>query len=336
MAGTEHPSRRDNVYVVITTYNRAGYLEALLESIRALRPAPRGVVVVDNASTDATASVIAAARDACAALPVPLPVIHHRLERNVGGAGGFSAGVARALQEGAAWMWLMDDDVTAVPGAIGAFGPWMEKYDALVGRRYDADGEPFFWQHRFSTFLGFPLPVVGDVFKHTNEFPTNVGCFEGMLVHADAVVAVGLPDPRFFITWDDAVYGWQVSLTRPVMYVNEFVLHKVRRQRSLDLKFRHLNDSSDLSRFYVMRNRGLVAHYLRAHGAFNPVGFALGTLLTAAKEFFRLAAVEKTVHGTAELWKGWRESRTILADPAWEPMPPLTPGTPPSHHPEQK
>lgn len=93
MAGTRKAGRRDNVYVVITTYNRAGYLEALLESLRALHPAPRGVVVVDNASTDATESVIAAARDSFAALPVPLPVIHHRLERNVGGAGGFSAGI---------------------------------------------------------------------------------------------------------------------------------------------------------------------------------------------------------------------------------------------------
>ncbi len=308
---------------MITTFNRADYLAGLLDSVAALDPAPDAVVVVDNASTDATAGVIAVARGRLAALPSPVVLHHHALDSNRGGAGGFSAGVERALAEGAQWMWLMDDDVTAVPGAIGAFGPWMDKYDALVGRRYDASGEPFFWQHNFSSFLGVYLPVRGDVFARSNEFPTNVGCFEGMLVHSSAVASVGLPDPRFFITWDDAVYGWLISLQRPVVYVNEFVLHKAREQRSVDFYIRHLNDSSNLSRFHVMRNRGLVAQYLRTNGRYNPAGFALGTALTAAKELARLVVVERTLHGAGRLWAGWRASRPILADRTWQPMPRL-------------
>lgn len=315
--------RREQFFIVITTFNRADYLAGLLSSVAALNPAPDGVIVVNNASTDTTSSVIEDATARFAALPTPIAVFHHQLAENTGGSGGFSAGVERALAQGAQWMWLMDDDVTCVPDAIGAFGPWMEKYDAIIGRRYDAEGKPFFWQNNFSTFLGFPLPVLGDVFAASNEFSTNVGCFEGMLLHADAARSVGLPDPRFFLNWDDTVYGWQVSLQRPVRYVNEFVLHKVRVQRSLDLGIRHLNDSSDLSRFYVMRNRGLVGQYLRVHGRFNRVGFALGTLLTASKELLRLIAVEKTLRGSGRLLAGWRESRQILAANDFTPMPPL-------------
>ncbi|WP_181034325.1 glycosyltransferase [Arthrobacter sp. GMC3] len=315
--------RREQFFIVITTFNRCDYLAELLESVAALSPAPDGVIVVDNASTDGTADVVGQATARLAALPTAVPVLMHQLAENVGGSGGFSAGVERALAEGAQWMWLMDDDVTTVPDAIGALGPWMDKYDAVVGRRYDAEGQPFFWQHKFNNFLGIHLPVAGDVFKDSDEFSTNVGCFEGMLVHADAVADVGLPDPRFFITWDDAIYGWLIALQRPVMYVNAFVLHKARAQRSIDLGIRHLNDSSDLSRFYVMRNRGLVAHYLRAHGKYNPAGFAVGTALTATKEILRLLAVEKTLRGTGKLWRGWRESRTILADTTWTPMPAL-------------
>ncbi|MEO8220003.1 MAG: glycosyltransferase [Specibacter sp.] len=320
-------SRQKQFYIVITTFNRADYLADLLSSIAALDPAPDAVIVVNNASTDTTASVIGAARAQFAALPCPIAVIHHELAVNSGGAGGFSAGLDRALAEGAQWMWLMDDDVTTVPGAVGAFAPWMEKYDAIIGRRYDAAGAPFYWQNDFSTFLGFPLPVRGDVFADSDEFATNVGCFEGMLVHADAVRAVGLPDPRFFLNWDDTTYGWLISLQRPVRYVNEFVLHKARAQRSMDLGIRHLNDSSDLSRYYVMRNRGLVGQYLRVHGSYNPVGFALGTALTAAKEILRLVAVERTLRGGGKLWKGWLESRRILAATDFEPMPALEHGT---------
>ncbi|WP_026555399.1 glycosyltransferase [Arthrobacter sp. 35W] len=314
-AGGTDP-RLASFHIVITTYNRSDYLSRLLDTVAALDPAPDAVVVVDNASTDDTAGVVAAAASRSA-----VPVVHHRLAENLGGSGGFSAGVERALAEGAQWMWLMDDDVEALPGAIGAFHPWMAKYDALVGRRYDSAGRPFYWQNNFSAFLGFPLPVRGDVFAHSNEFPTNVGCFEGMLVHADAVRSVGLPDPRFFLNWDDTMYGWQISRQRPVVYVNEFVLRKAREQRQIDLGIRHLNDSSDLSRFYVMRNRGLVAQYLRVHGVFNRAGFALGTVLTAAKELLRLLAVERTLRGAGALWRGWRASRTILAEADWAPMP---------------
>ncbi len=315
--------RRGQFFIVITTFNRADYLTELLSSVAALQPAPDGVIIVNNASTDETVEVIDAVRGKFAALPSPIPVIHHELAVNSGGAGGFSAGVERALAEGAQWMWLMDDDVTVLPGAVGAFGPWMDKYDALVGRRYDAAGKPFFWQNSFNTFLGLPLPVRGDIFEQTNEFPTNVGCFEGMLLHVDAVRGVGLPDSRFFLTWDDTIYGWLVSLQRPVVYVNEFVLHKVRPQRSLNLGIRHLNDASDLSRYYVMRNRGLVAQYLRAHQHYNRFGFALGTALTLAKEIVRLVGVEKTFRGTGRLLAGWRDSRQIMAADDFVPMQPL-------------
>ena len=326
-------TRRARFFIVITTYNRAGYLAELLDSAAALDPAPDGVIVVNNASTDSTAAVIGRARERFAAFASPIPVIEHELAENSGGAGGFSAGVERALAEGAQWMWLMDDDVTCVPDAIGALGPWMDRYDALVGRRYDAAGQPFYWQNNFSTFLGFPLPVRGDVFASSNEFATNVGCFEGMLLHEDAVRAAGLPDPRFFLNWDDTTYGWLISLQRPVRYVNEFVLHKARSQRSIDLGIRHLNDSSNLSRYYVMRNRGLLAHYLRIHGKFNAFGFGLGTALTAAKELVRLVAVEGTLGGSGRLLQGWYESRRIMVATDFEPMPALGPtlGGPNTH-----
>lgn len=307
-------NRQDNFFIVITTFNRRDYLKSLFDSISQLSPAPAGVVVIDNASTDDTEAVVTATE-------LGVPLHYRRLDANVGGSGGFSAGVDFALSLGAQWMWLMDDDVTAIPDAIGALGPWMEKYDAIVGRRYDAAGEPFYWQNNFSAFLGFPLPVRGDVFASSDEFLTNVGCFEGMLVHRDAVEGVGLPDPRFFLNWDDTMYGWQISLQRPVVYVNAFTLRKAREQRQIDLGIRHLNDSSDLSRYYVMRNRGLVAQYLKAHGRFNRFGFGIGTVLTGAKELTRLVLVERSLRGSRRLFRGWRDSREIMADTQWQPMP---------------
>lgn len=307
----------ENLYAVVVTYNRADFLRNLLDSFARLDTAPTRILVVDNASSDHTPEVIA--RAAAAGLPIQ----YERLEQNVGGAGGFSRGVELALESGAEWLWLMDDDVEVLPGAVDALAKFTPDYSCMIGRRYDANGKPFFWQHHFVEALGIFLPVSRDVFRHSEVFRTNVGNFEGMLINASVARNIGLPDPRFFITWDDLIYGWLAAQQTPVVYVDAFVIKKVRAQRQVDLGLRHLNDSSDLSRRYVMRNRGHVAHYLRAHGKFNRAGFAAGTALTFLKELVRLVLVERTLKGSGALWQGWRESRTILADAGWKPMPPL-------------
>ena len=316
MSGTA--SGIEGLALVIVTFNRSGYLRGLLESVAALDPAPERVVVVDNASTDDTASYLKAVAD-----KFPLPLTVCTLTENTGGSGGFAAGISAALQKNAQWLWLMDDDVVALPGAVAALGKWTGEYDCIHGRRFDEAGRPFFWQHRFIPLLGVHLPVRGNVFRDRPVFDTNVGCFEGMLISSDTVRKIGLPDPRFFINGDDEIYGWLASLENRVAYVNDFVLRKVRPQKQIDLGIRHLNDSSDLSRFCAMRNRGHTAGYLRAHGRFNRAGFAAGTALTAAKELLRLAAVERRFSGAGSLWRGWRESRAILKDTGWQPMPPL-------------
>ncbi|OMH36634.1 glycosyltransferase [Tersicoccus sp. Bi-70] len=306
------------VHLVIVTFNRSDYLRGLLDSVLALAPAPAGVTVVDNASTDDTPEVTAAF-----AAAAPFPVRVERLPVNSGGSGGFRAGV-RAVLDGtapqdAAWLWLMDDDVVTVPDALAAIGPFLADAGAVHGRRWDEEDKPFFWQNRFHAWLGIPLPVPGDVFRSGPVMRTDVGCFEGMFLNRRTAERVGPPDGRFFITWDDAMYGWLISRTEPVTYVDRFVLRKVRPQRHVDLGVRHLNDSSDLSRYHVMRNRGHVARYLQAEQAYSRPGFAVGTALTAAKELVRLLLVERRVRGVVPLWRGWRDSRPILRDPAWTP-----------------
>jgi glycosyltransferase involved in cell wall biosynthesis len=303
---------------VAVTYNRSEYLVQLLDSISEMEPRPKGVVVVDNASTDDTPDVVT---QFAAEMPAGM-VTHHRLAENLGGSGGFSAGVETALALGADWVWMMDDDVSVLPSALADLAPWTERFRCLHGRRWDHDGTPFFWQARFAPSLGIFYPRPGDLFKERDFFLTNTGTFEGMLVHREVVAHVGLPDPRFFLTWDDAVYGWLASQFTDVAYVNVFVLQRLRPQRSISLGVRHLNDSSDTSRFLVMRNRAFVANYLQAGGRLNKVGFAAGTFLTFGKEVLRAVAVERRPRGILPLIRGYRASREARRDKAWAPMSP--------------
>ena len=75
----------ETVAVVVVTYNRASLLTRMLAGLAALDHAPDAVIVVDNASTDHTRTVLDGAREVHSDLP--LQVI--RPEQNLGGSGGF-------------------------------------------------------------------------------------------------------------------------------------------------------------------------------------------------------------------------------------------------------
>jgi GT2 family glycosyltransferase len=91
------------IYAVILTYNRQTLLNQCLEAVyRQTRPCD-GVIVIDNASTDGTERML---------MDASFPGMEvHILSKNIGAAGGFSAGFRIAYQAGADFVWMMDDDV---------------------------------------------------------------------------------------------------------------------------------------------------------------------------------------------------------------------------------
>ena len=125
----------ETVAVVVVTYNRAALLTRMLAGLAALDRAPDAVIVVDNASTDHTATVLEAVED------LPLQVI--RPEENLGGSGGFHLGVQAAFEQGFDRIWLMDDDDGNGLGAHRRYLRWPVKSPrspayaarALIGSR---------------------------------------------------------------------------------------------------------------------------------------------------------------------------------------------------------
>ncbi len=306
--GTSHtaasaPDGSVDVAAIVVTYNRCELLTDLIDSLlRQTCPLAR-IFIVDNASSDGTEAY---GRHVSSRHP---SVRYLRSPINTGGSGGFQIGVRAAFDAGHRWFWLMDDDVRAFPDALAGLVPHLAGAGCVHGRRRDFDGKPFFWQMRFSERLAMPVPVAGDVFRDRPEFETNVGVFEGMLIERSVVERIGLPDHRFFITWDDAIYGWLASKVTRVVYVDHYVLERRRWQRQIDLVVRHLNDASDLYRFHTLRNRPLVKQYVRDEGVYSPVWFAFGTVLIVLKETARLLLVQHEVRGFAALWRGWLAGR---------------------------
>lgn len=307
--------------IAVVTYNRSALLTRLLDSIVAMDPRPGHVVVVDNASSDDTIEVVESYRGRLAGGGTEL--VYRRLDTNTGGSGGFSEGMRVAYELGSAWIWLMDDDVEVIPDGLARMGAWAPRFRSIQGRRYDFDGSEFYWQYRIAERMGIPIPFAPAGFDASGYKQMNSGCFEGMFIHRSIVERIGLPDPRFFIYWDDQTYGWLASRITPSVIVNEFVLRRTREIKQWDMGIRHMNASSDAYRYYIMRNRALIKNYYRSLGVYNPPLFGLGTTLTFGKEIIRLLVVERKVRGTSHLFRGLRDGRKIARDRSWKPMPAL-------------
>ncbi|GAA5148647.1 glycosyltransferase family 2 protein [Microbacterium pseudoresistens] len=304
--------------IVVVTFNRSGLLRRLLTSIAAMDPKPGRVVIIDNASSDDTTEVVDSVR-----AEIGTEIVYRKLETNTGGSGGFSEGMRTAYELGSEWIWLMDDDVEVLPDGLARMGAWAPRFKSIQGRRYDYDGSAFYWQYRIAERMGIPIPFAPAGFDETGFKRMNSGCFEGMFIHRSIVQQIGLPDPRFFIYWDDQVYGWLASRKTMSVVVEDFVLRRTREIKQWDMGVRHMNASSNAYRYYIMRNRAYIKQYYRHHGVYNPVVFGLGTTMTFVKEIIRLLFVERTARGTSNLFRGLRDGGRIGRDRTWRPMSPL-------------
>ncbi|CAM3107549.1 glycosyltransferase family 2 protein [Paracoccus nototheniae] len=206
---------------VIVTFNRSAKLMKVLDALAAQTLRPDIVLVVDNASTDDTAALVAArAADD--------PTIRHlRLPANVGGAGGFHAGIKAAYQMGAQYFWISDDDAYPRPDAIAAL------HDALTGFQADNGWRPSFACSRVEwidgTLCEMNCPrTVWDwarFVRPDRAWPLVDSCsFVSVMIPRWAVSEHGLPIADYFIWFDDAEYTRRIARSYPGIFVPESVV----------------------------------------------------------------------------------------------------------------
>ncbi|GAB4009430.1 glycosyltransferase family 2 protein [Nocardioides ultimimeridianus] len=237
----------ERVAVVVVTYNRADLLERMLAGLAGLDRAPDAVIVVDNASTDHTPDVLAAST---------LPGLQTiRTTDNLGGAGGFHVGLGAAYDQGFDAMWLMDDDVVPAPDCLTRL---LEvDASALISVREDLAGR-LIEKAAVRFDLRNPLAIrpktasIDSTYASRADMPATVEvqnvAFEGFLVRREVVDRIGLPDPSFFIFYDDVDYAIRARRAGfPILAVRDAVL-----VRQFDFDQQH--DLSGWKGYYMYRN----------------------------------------------------------------------------------
>lgn len=210
----------DTIYAVVVTYNRLKLLQRTVECLRLQTRPLKGIVVVNNSSTDGTASWLAQQND--------LIVLN---QPNVGGAGGFASGIRYARGLGAQWIWCMDDDVFPRPACLEKMLPHTSEAGVgiLAPRRLMED--KIFTNDFLSYNLTNPLASLhnGKLKKMVVNAPTDIAgtAFEGLFVSAACVDSIGLPNAELFIFSDDTDYCLRAKLAGyRILYIPDALMDK--------------------------------------------------------------------------------------------------------------
>jgi len=193
-----------------------------LDTLKKCRYPRLTIIVVDNGSTDDSVARIKAARP---------DILILESGNNLGFSGGNNIGIRHALDNGADYFWLLNNDARPAPGALCALvakADSEERIGAVASICYYAD-EPSKVQawagSRVNLWVGYGRlctePHKDDWFHSLNG--------TSMLVSRAAIEHVGLLDEGFFLYWEDTEFclrlrekGWRIAAAP-----DSRVLHKV-------------------------------------------------------------------------------------------------------------
>jgi rhamnopyranosyl-N-acetylglucosaminyl-diphospho-decaprenol beta-1,3/1,4-galactofuranosyltransferase len=247
-------STAPRIVAVVVTFNRIPLLRRLVERLVETEGLAE-ILVVDNASTDGTGEWLAAQ---------PVPVRTLTLPENRGGAGGFQAGLERAVADGADLVWLMDDDGIPEPDCL-----------KVLLDHHDTDGGFDFWgpavlAEQDPCRLCFPIRLPGraqvvhgmsevEAAARDGVIADVVIPFNGVLVTRDLVERIGTPRADFFIWGDDVEYLWRARAAgaRTGTVVAARFLHPAHDDLGTPMAFgrtTYNHSPSDLKHYCMARN----------------------------------------------------------------------------------
>jgi rhamnopyranosyl-N-acetylglucosaminyl-diphospho-decaprenol beta-1,3/1,4-galactofuranosyltransferase len=188
------------IFALVITHNRKKSLELCLSRLLNQKRAPDRILIINNASTDGTTEYLEGFKNTCTVV---------NMERNTGASGAYNFGLKWCVQNGADWIWVVEDD-TIVPKDFSLkLLDWIktalrtEKKIGFVFPRILSVYDRRVMDHR----VQFKVP---ERMFH-GGFEISKSQFLGLTVNAAAIKEVGLPVKEFFIYNDDFEFTHRMS-----------------------------------------------------------------------------------------------------------------------------
>jgi GT2 family glycosyltransferase len=206
---------------IIVTFNRSAKLIRVLDALDRQTLKPDIILVVDNASTDDTAALVEARAK------TDLSMRYLRLPKNVGGAGGFHAGIKAAYDMGAHYFWISDDDAYPKLDAIEKLQHALTTFETKHVWRPSFACSRVEWIDGTLCEMNTPRPVWDWPRFVTTDAPwalVDSASFVSVLIPRWAIRDHGLPIADYFIWFDDAEYTRRIARSYPGIFVPESVV----------------------------------------------------------------------------------------------------------------
>ena len=105
--------KKMNIAAVVVTYNRKVLVLECLNAILQQSHKVNQVFLIDNNSTDGTYEYLKENK-----IFENSNIVYKKLEKNIGGAGGFFEGMKMAREMNFDWVWIMDDDTIPMTNCL--------------------------------------------------------------------------------------------------------------------------------------------------------------------------------------------------------------------------
>lgn len=243
---------------VTVAYNAANQLPRQIEALRRQTRPLQEIIVVDNASTDATSALLAKRYPQVTVLKMP---------ENLGAAGAWSAGLSyAALEKRHDLVWTFDDDSLPDDDALQALLDGLERLSTMypeigivaplpVDRKTGSPYPPYLWREGF---VKAPEEVL-----RQSVWLADVVIVSGSLVRRGMVQAIGLPRADFFMDVFDFEYclraeshGYKIGVINGARLVHE--VGNIRQVR-LPGYARRWSDQAPWREYYISRNLAYLA-----------------------------------------------------------------------------
>lgn len=203
---------------VIVTFNRLGKLKEEISSLLLQKVVPSKIVIVDNNSNVDT-------KIYCENIALSdSRIVYKRLEKNIGGSGGFYEGIKVAKNLEVDWIALSDDDALY----DSHFFEYIKDkaysntdISCFTGTVRNLDGN-IDLAHRRSIKNTVTLSQrIIDVNSYVRPFYLEVFSFVGVVIKKSLIEKIGLPEKDFFIWYDDTEYSLRVIQYTKILNVSD-------------------------------------------------------------------------------------------------------------------
>lgn len=290
------------IVAVVVTWNRRDLLRESLDAVRGQTLPPVRTVVVDNASTDGTRDLLEGYDD--------LEVVG--LSTNTGGAGGFAAGIERALSFEPDLVWLLDDDTVPTPTAAEALCAAWTGHARATGRPPAVVASRVVWTDGRDHPMNTPRPKPGAspaelaAARVVGCIPVRSASFVSIACDAGVIGERGLPVADYFLWNDDFEYSTRLIRDRVGLYCTDsVVVHKTRTFGATDA------DPGERF-FYEVRNKLWLFGRSTGLSPFEKVLYGGSTLRRWGRTFKNSSDRRTLVRaGARGIWAGaWHGPRT--------------------------